>query len=354
MDNLDNEFFINLIISDYLPFSYGGKSYFLSSPSRECRFLAEDIYLIYYRRALDEGCLSDKDLEKLLRKRELWTDNKEKILMSLVQDTEKLKIQLFESHLNTQMVKSTKKILRATEKLIDEYSRCKSTFDNYSAKSVALYGKQNFLIGSSVFKAKNKPYWRRPSVCFDVPDEILPQAYATVNKYHLNDADYRELARSSAWRNIWNVKKGIGNIFGRSLVDLTVSQRHLLAWSNLYDSVYSHSSPPPESVVEDDDILDGWMLFQKRKREVELTKHSLEEKLNPNIMNSDEVFILTGADELSPVGRDKFDIVYNMNDLQGKMAFKRRMAQIQKEGIVPDNMMKETQEQIRMQAAQRR
>lgn len=354
MDNLDNEFFINFIIADYLPFAHADRYYFLSSPSRECRFLAEDLYLTFYKKALNEGCLSEDDISKLLKRRSLWNAEKEKTLMNLIKEADKIKIQMFELHLNSQALKNLKNLLRKTESLMEDMSRCKATFDNYSAKSVALYGKQNLLIGSSIFKAKNKPYWRKPWACFDLSDAILPDAYAVLNKYHLTDSDYRELARSSAWRNIWNVKKGIGNIFGRPLVDLTVPQRHLLAWSNLYDSVYSHSNPPPESVIEDDDILDGWMLFQKRKREAELTRSDLESKLNPNIMNSEEVFIMTGADELSPVSRDKFDIVYEMNDLQGKMAFKRRMAQIQKEGIVPDNMMKETQEQIRMQAAQRR
>ena len=43
--------------------------------------------------------------------------------------------------------------------------------------------------------------------------------------------------------------------------------------------------------------------------------------------------------------------MYNMNDITGKIAFKKRMAQIQREGVVPDIQMKETQEQLQMQLA---
>lgn len=349
--SLDAEYWLSWIISDYTPFNHDDKCFFMSNPSRDNRFLGEDLFLKYYRKALDEGCVSDIDIDKLLEKYGFWSKEKAKQLSTLIKDTETIKIKMYESYLNMDMVQKLRSALNGTNKLIEKLIIDKSFFDNNSAKSVALYCKQNFLIGCSIFKSKNKPYWRNPLNCWDSPDSILSSAYKALNQYNLTDTDYRELARSNNWKNIWNVRKGIGNIFGKSLVDLTVAQRHLLAWSNLYESVYNHSSPPIDLVIDDDDLLDGWMLFQKRKRDSELNKQALESRMNPRIMQSDEVFIMAGGEKYgASLTPDNFDIIYEMNDLQGKMAFKRRMAQISREGIVSESNMIETQEQIRMQA----
>ena len=344
-ENLDQQYWINWIISDYMPF----ENYFIASPSRENRFIAEEIYLKYYKQALEAGCLSEEDLFKILFKRKIWSQVKEIRLKELEKDMDNIKIKMYECFLNADLIKKLKIQLNDIRKSIENLNKDKSSFDGYTAKALAGYAKQNFLLGSSIYCGKNKPYWKSPK-CFSLSDSILPKAYEAISDYQLDDEDYRELARGSIWRSIWSIRKGAGNIFGRSLVDLTAAQRNLLAWSNLYENVYSHSEAPPDEVIEDDDILDGWMLFQKRKREIESGKNEIMSRINPKIAQADEVFIMMG-NESSIVGKDKFDLVYNMNDITGKIAFKKRMAQIQREGVVPDIQMKETQEQLQMQLA---
>ena len=68
MEQLDSDFWISWIVADYTPFTHGGKSLFISSPSRECKFLAEDIFLTSYRAAIEEGALSEDDITSLLLK----------------------------------------------------------------------------------------------------------------------------------------------------------------------------------------------------------------------------------------------------------------------------------------------
>lgn len=351
MDAFDSEFWISWICADHIPLENDGKYFFISSPSRESKFLAEDFFLQYYKKSLDDGCLSEDDLIKLLKKRKLWDDEKEKNLKKLQKDAELIKIQLYEHYMSSGMVKKLKEALRGTNQLIEEQLALKTSFDNLTAKSIAYYSKQTFILGCSIFKAKNKPYWKNPAACWNLSDQILPVAYKAISKYHLTDTDYRELSRSLSWRNIWHVRKNAPNVFGRPLVDLTVPQRHLLAWSNLYDSVYNHSSPPPECVIEDNDILDGWMLFQKRKRESEMAKKSIMDKVNPKIMQSEEVFIMAGGEKYGAAfSEDNLDIIYEMNDPLAKIAFKRRMAQVARDGEVHEGNMLDRQEQLRMQA----
>ncbi len=350
---LDHEFWISFVVADFVPFLCDDRQFFISTPSRENKFLAEDLFLKYYQNAIDEDCLAEEDIDKLLRKYKIWNDSKEADLKRLIKDAENLKVAMFESHMNMQAVREIKTTLSKTNDLITSFACEKNSFFQYSAKTIATYCKNHFALGCSIFVKKNKPYWKNPLKCWLKSDTVLGSAHQVLTKYMLSDSDYRELARGEAWRSIWTVRKN-ANLFGRSAVDLSSPQRHLIAWSNLYDSVYKSADVPPEHVINDDDMLDGWMIFQKRKREKEIAKQALQDKISPNIARHDEIFIMAGADEHSLVGKDSFDLIYDMNDTAGKVAFKKRMAQIQRDKIVDESSMLETQEQIRMQVARQR
>lgn len=341
--SLDNDYWISYIVADYTPFICSGKSLFISSPSRECKFLAEDIFLTSYRAAIEEGALSEEEITNLLEKYGIWNDDGEKRLNTFIKDMENIKVQMYENWSHEAKLKTLRGALEDTTREINRSLEQKQMFDQVSAKSVAMYSRQHFIVGCSIYKAKNRPYWKNPMRCWTLPDEILSLAYKTLNKYILTENDYREIARSNSWRNVWNARKGIGNMFGKSVVDLSIQQRHLISWSQLYDNVYKHSDAPPDEVVNDNDILDGWMLFQKRKHDAEMNRTAVENSItNKKIWGCEEVFIIINDDmKISGTTEDKFNAIYNMNDVAGKVAFKRRMAQIQKEGVVDENNMKD-------------
>ncbi len=347
---LDHGYWIQFIIADFTPVEC--THLYMSSPSRQNKFLSEQLFLDCYRNALEEGLLSSDNVEELLKKYGIWNDGKEATLQKLIKDMENIKVTMFESWTNNIRVRELKRALRDTEKGLEVLNEEKQSFDLFSAKAAARYCQQHFLMGCSLYTIKNRPYWKRPTKCWDKPDEVLNRAYRSINKYYLTDNDYREIACGNAWRNVWSTRKGVGNMFGRAVVDLSVPQRHLVAWSNLYDSVYSNSECPTDSVIEDHDALDGWMIKQKRKRDEALNNESLEGKINPRIASYEEVFIPTGIDEFSPVSRDNFDMVYNLNNIEGKIAFKRRMAQIKKEGVVDEGAMLDRQDLLRKQILQ--
>ena len=351
MEQLDSDFWISWIVADYTPFSHSGKSLFISSPSRECKFLAEDIFLTSYRAAIEEGALSEDDITSLLLKYNIWNDDGEKRLNTLVKDIENIKVQMYENWSHEAKLKTLRGALTDTTVEINRSLEQKQMFNQVGAKSVAMYSRQHFITGCSIYKAKGRPYWKNPLRCWVLPDEILNVAYKTLNKYILTEGDYRELARCATWRNIWNTRKGIGNMFGKSVVDLSIQQRHLISWSQLYDNVYKHSDTPPDEVVNDDDILDGWMIAQKRKQDAEKNRIAVENSItNKKIWGCEEVFIVINDDMKIPgTTEDKFNAIYNMNDVAGKVAFKRRMAQIQKEGVVDENNM--TDRRIELQHA---
>lgn len=339
MEHFDHNFWIEFIVSDYLPLTVNDKNLFLSLPSRPNRFLAERFFLDTYQQSIEEGLLTEEQIEELLNKHKIWNNEKQKIFDGLLLDIEKIKLNMYENWMAPEKLKDLRKALNTTKDVLEKYYIDKSVFNGFSAKSVAQYCKQHFLTGCSIYTFYNKPYWKNPIKCWNKSDEVLHGAYLSLNKYMLNDSDFRELARSAAWRGIWSVKKS-GNLFGKPIVDLTNYQRQLIVWTNMYDSVYKHSECPDEVVINDDDLLDGWMLHQKKKRDLEQNKTRLENMINPKIWNSEEVFIL--MDDKLPIAGDnekKFDVIYNMNDATGKAGFHRRMNQIKRDGYVDESNM---------------
>ena len=335
----DHDYWINWIIADFTPFNYANKHYYLSTPSRRDRFDAERVYFDFYRDAINNGLYIEDEIMELLYKYKLWTDEKEKNVKIFSAKIEDIKVDMFNSYTRNDRIKSLRKELRDIEKFVNELAAQKSTLNNFTAKSIASFARSNYLISHSIFsynKNKQIKVW-------DNDNPIISEAYKTLSNYILEENDYRELACSSIWKHIWGSRKG-SNLFGRSAVDLSMQQKTLISWSNLYENVYKNSDCPPDRVIEDHDLLDGWMIAQKRKRETELNKEIIEGQItNPKILNSEEIYVVCDPDNIKDV--------YNLNDPGAKSAWNRRMSQIKKQGIVQETEMKDVQEKLRMKIA---
>lgn len=339
-----NRYWINWIIADYVPFTYCERDYFISTPSRKDRFLAEQLYIEQYELAINCGLYTDNDINKLLVNFGYWNDEKENNLNKLIKDIEDIKLWIFESYTFSDRRRHFKKALKDTMNYIEKLIPEKQVFDRYSARSVAEYIRHHYLLGCSIYKSKNKPLFIRPDWFNKKDDSIIQYCYKIISDYFLTDQDYRRLARSNEWRNICSRKSG--NIFGRPLVDLSLSQQQLLLWSNLYDNVYKNSECPPDEIIEDDDALDGWMIKQRRNRSTELNKNSIENSItNEKILNSDEIYIMCDETDIKKV--------YDCNDFQGKVRWNNIMNQVKKEGVVNYMQLRDTQAEFMRQLAER-
>ena len=135
------------------------------------------------------------------------------------------------------------------------------------------------------------------------------------------DSEVREMSRTDPWRSIWSVGKAEGSVFGKPSCELTEQQKALASWSRIYDSVNESSESPPEEVVKDDDMLDGWLISQHREAEDNKKKKGADEQSSG--VKGNEVFIF--ADSPKDASR-----IYSMNDAQGKSIVKQREKQVEK------------------------
>lgn len=136
--------------------------------------------------------------------------------------------------------------------------------------------------------------------------------------------DIRALARGEPWRSHWAARKASG-VRWRTLNQEQVS---LILYSKMYDNVYEHLETPSERVINDDDMLDGWMLINREKQERERLTAELEAK-NPKLKNATEVF-------LPAKNQEQIDSINSMNSDVAKTKKAGREQVIRQKGNVKD------------------
>jgi hypothetical protein len=86
----------------------------------------------------------------------------------------------------------------------------------------------------------------------------------------------------------------------KSSYELSDEQKTLISISNMYDRIYEHPESPGEDVINDDDILDGWMIYQKNKAE-KIKKQNNAQDLANKHKNAKEIFVVADKDDVNSI-----------------------------------------------------
>ena len=100
------------------------------------------------------------------------------------------------------------------------------------------------------------------------------------------------------------------------MIDLTDSQRILIAWSSLYESINEHPECHDTFVIEDNDMLDGWLILQRKGKGNGRDPDGFIE--NEKIKNAQEIFI--PAETLEDAKR-----IHGMNSEYNEAMRKKKM-----------------------------
>ena len=147
----------------------------------------------------------------------------------------------------------------------------------------------------------------------------------------------REIARTDPWRSYWGITDCP---FGTRAIDLDYDKRTLLAYSKMYDNIGDHPECPSQEIIEDDDMLDGWMIVQQRQtseKKVEKHKDDMVNNFSPKYQNATEIF-------LPAQSKDHIKQIDDLNTATGKRVRKQRQQMINEQGQVgvgklPDEML---------------
>ena len=239
-------------------------------------YRASIMYEEVYNECVAEGTPTSTEMLDILIKKRIWSDSMESDLKKLRSDTENFKIALYENRDNEATCNKIRNLLAAANKEMMRLFSIKHGYDAYTAESIAMAAKSRETI--------------RLIIDDDLSSKEVDEIIVELNESAISDSEFRELARSEPWATTWGCRSSCSSLFGVAATALTDEQKSLISWSTLYESIRDHPERPSDEVIGDDDMLDGWLLINRRKREREQNEQSAL-PTNSKIAHADEVFL---------------------------------------------------------------
>jgi hypothetical protein len=320
MDYHDREFFVSRLRAGYHIVNYNYKKIKIYPPTVEDEFEANVYYQKIYNRCLNDDLLTEEECHQLLVRQGLWTEKDDKEIEQAKKDIEKLKVEIYSKRNEKKIVARSRAYLRAIEKALDNKQSDKQVYYGNTCEAIAQLEKNTFLLKSGCY------------IGSDPLDDEDFDYKGLLNLYYeqiLKESQIREIARTDPWRTYWSLKDST-KLFKDNGRELTVDQKNLLIWAKMYDSINESMDAPSDQVINDDDMLDGWFILQRKKSEKEKGRQDLESSLNNDkIANSSEVFVF--AQDHEHAAR-----IEELNDITGKVVKKERLAVIKNQGEASD------------------
>ena len=310
-------------------------------PSSEILYESQDVYMSVYEDCRKEGLITQEDLLGWLYEREIWDDLKEHDTnRGLPTSIEDAKIDLYNNSFDEFKVLNIKRYINDLKNKLTQLYYTKHSYDYITANGVASFMKNYYITESCVkfFKTKEDYNWKNVSA-------VKLLGYRDKNT--ISDEEIREIAKYSEWRGIWYSSKQNNSLFNRTTVDLTSDQKRLTFWSAFYDNLSEHPECPPEKIVNDDDMIDGWVAIQRRQREKEKAIQDTEKKVGgEKIRKSGEIFM---------VARDEKHAqdIENLNSPQSAALKQARINQLAKRGEMKDSDFNDIKTKLAMEAVKK-
>ncbi len=329
------------ILCGYSKLAIAGDIFLIHNPTPYIKYLAEELYEELYDE-YQRDLMNEEELYDYLVDNEFWSQEHETKLKDFRQNIEKLQVQLFECHFRSAEKKEIRKLLKFTRERIKELIEERHKFDNLSAKGVATIAKNKYIIGLSVCDKYKKPLFNEFNF-IETPFPLLDRIIIEYNKQLVTTAQFREISRTEPWRQYWTAKEGVASIFPNNAAELTEEQLTLISWTRLYDNVFQHPKCPGDSILEDDDALDGFLIKDKQERDKDKEVSLLDEVTdNPRIKNADEVFIMADTEEDAKR-------INSLNTESGKNIKRQREQYIQKVGKTGEKDLPDVRQRLQME-----
>ncbi len=294
-----------------------GEEYLIRLPSLLNRYLAQLHYDDTYKRVTASGVMTEEQFVDILLEEKLWSHEEEYRLDELPDRMEDAKVNLYQSYANYKSRENVRSRLKDLRKEYAKLFKKKSLYKQESAESFADAAKLKFevfagttdMTGQHLFEGKD--YLQQTDLfCNTLIGNYLAS--------HLVEEQTREIARTEPWRGFWGVGKSESGVFAKPSSELTTMQRAVISWSRIYDSIAESPEGPPEEVVEDNDMLDGWLILQHRKRKSQSKSQAAESTTGAK---GDEVYLF--AD-----GEDDAKRIYELNDRTGRGQIRQQQKEI--------------------------
>jgi len=329
MTDQEIELSLYKIILGKINFTYKKKKYRFRSPSIQEKLNSINIYHRVLSSEKYNEWLRESGIERFLIYTQCWRQETLFIIKQIEKELERAKIDLYKNRMNPNMVQTARKKIESINQRNDRIMKYKYSVQANTLEYYANTIKNEYLMCKCltrngnpvfVFKYKSRPldYQELANKCFEhTPDT----------------STIKEIARSNVWRPYWTAGKS--KVFGKSAIDLTDEQRTLISFSQMYDNIMEHPEAPEEFVLQDDDMLDGWIYYQKDKAKRESMQNNVEGR-HPG---ASEVFMVANS-------QDQLDTIHGMNDMYSRGIVQSRINTAKTKGEVSDVDLPDIQQQF--------
>lgn len=312
------------------PLEYKSKIYLFKEPSHELNIKANVLYNTYYDKAKKEGFLTREQESKLLKENNLWNVQIENRLNTIEKDLIELEKQEKNYEFNTPKLEYVKKLKRAAVNERDRIMQQKLSLTSNTCEYQAKKSIKEFILRNCIYNIGDNLVW--PTVeSFENEDDLSFIGYLFRSIFVeglYSEKELRLIARSEPWRTYWKTSSKNGVKLFNNHIGLTQYQYMLSYWSNIYDMVYESYKPPDKDTIEDDELLNKWLISKVEEREKDSEAQSNGLGIaNQKIASSQEIFIPVGSKEDAKK-------VYQLNDTVGKQVFNARQKQLASKGQI--------------------
>lgn len=109
----------------------------------------------------------------------------------------------------------------------------------------------------------------------------------------------------------------------------------------MYDNIFENQEAPPDEVINNDDLLDGWLILRRKESIRDKKREELEKRMG-NTKNAGEVFIVAQ-------GEDDAKDIFDMNDDISKNIISRRIETVKKHGEISHDKLDDVRQELEMQ-----
>lgn len=342
MDNRTLNIYLSRILSGFYLFLYNNTRYKLVYPDISIKYEAELYAEEEYEKNKFNDWITEDSIVDSLVSMGVWNYNGDDNLKNLEKQIDDLKVDLYKNFLNPSKLKSLRRTLSNTKNAYNRQYNIRHSLDQYTVDGYSQYIKNQYILIQSLYDINNEKIFKDIN-CID--SNLLDHLSTIIATNSIDISIFRYMARSDNWRNYWSANKD--RVFDKPVINWTDEQKTLVVLTKMYDSAYEHPECPPDTVFEDDDIFDGWMIVQKRENEKNKNKNRTEKLLEGKKLDkAGEIFIVANS-------KEEAQNIYDLNDHSSRHIIRERESVIkQSNDTIQDAHLPDVQRNLVVQSNQ--
>lgn len=317
----------------------GGDAFCINPPTPQQVYEIDLLCGEIYKESILMGVLCEDELQDYLFGNKLWSLSKQDKVITLPLIIENLKVDLWYAYTKFQGKRcdQIRNQIHKRERELRDLLQEKYRYDIYTAHGAITMIRIECIISCNLYK-NNKE--------FDIDDGayLLKRLTESYFENQVSDSEIRKLSQLNIWRNIWSAGKTSQELFGVSAICMTDEQKSLIGWSKLYGNVYESMDCPPDEVIDDDLLLDGWLIVQSRKRNSD-KQEKLGQKHTDKLGGAQEVFIVAET-------KEDAQRINTLNSPHAQAVKRQRAKMLSKHGKVREEHMPDSKLKIQQKAVQ--